>query len=342
MLNIDSRYSPASNSPTAPYPFGSFRDDSVPGNNDGTPLQQDWQNDPYGFWSALMDAAGLVPDGNPDEVGASQRLEALQTLFLARFTETTADNVLTATSGDQAKDSGVPIAELLKLKGNWNASTNTPDLTTTPPPAGNVYVVSVAGATSLGGITDWKVNDWAVSLGAGAWTKINNFSPTGNYNVDNLISLQDRKAQNVAPQTLVAGTFQTHDLNSTPRFIGANMSGVAVSGNQVVGLPNGTYILKGWTKFHANALGLSSAVQVYNSTLAAVIDYNSLDSNSSFGAGSYPVDGVIPFEFVAVLAGGPTTLELKQFSTLSNAAGTPSNIAGLEEIYTQFDILRVK
>ena len=43
----------------------------------------------------------------------------------------------------------------LDYEGGWNASTNTPDLTTTPPAAGGKFwIVSVAGSTNLGGITN--------------------------------------------------------------------------------------------------------------------------------------------------------------------------------------------
>jgi hypothetical protein len=56
----------------------------------------------------------------------------------------------------------------------WDASTNTP---TIPAVAlgnkGNYYIVQVAGSTNLGGITDWKVGDWAVSNGT-IWSKIDN------------------------------------------------------------------------------------------------------------------------------------------------------------------------
>ncbi|KKL19476.1 hypothetical protein LCGC14_2465090 [marine sediment metagenome] len=69
----------------------------------------------------------------------------------------------------------------LVFQGNWDASTNTPDLTTSPPDAGKFWRVSVAGSTDLGGITDWEINDWAVSKGSGAWIKVDNtdFYKTG-------------------------------------------------------------------------------------------------------------------------------------------------------------------
>ena len=68
----------------------------------------------------------------------------------------------------------------LAFQGNWNASTDSPSLAGTTPVNGIFYIVSVAGSTSLSGITDWKIGDWAVyvSNGAGtdAWQKVDNTS----------------------------------------------------------------------------------------------------------------------------------------------------------------------
>lgn len=75
----------------------------------------------------------------------------------------------------------VPAAQLpdatvgaLAYVGTWNASTNSPTIPAAS--AGNkgwYYMVATAGATSVGGITDWKVGDWLVSNGA-TWDKIDN------------------------------------------------------------------------------------------------------------------------------------------------------------------------
>ena len=57
-------------------------------------------------------------------------------------------------------------------QGMWNANTNTPDITGTTT-TGYLWIVSVAGTTNLGGITDWQVNDWAVKVATG-WAKVDN------------------------------------------------------------------------------------------------------------------------------------------------------------------------
>jgi len=59
----------------------------------------------------------------------------------------------------------------LVYKGTWNASTNTPTLTSSSGTTNNYYVVSVSGSTNLNGITDWQAGDWAIYNGS-AWQKI--------------------------------------------------------------------------------------------------------------------------------------------------------------------------
>jgi len=61
----------------------------------------------------------------------------------------------------------------LIIQGSWNASTNTPTLTSGVGTKGFFYVVSVAGTTNLDGITDWQLGDWAVFNGT-AWIKVDN------------------------------------------------------------------------------------------------------------------------------------------------------------------------
>jgi len=59
----------------------------------------------------------------------------------------------------------------LNYKGTWNASTNTPTLTSGAGTKGDYYVVSVAGSTSLDGISNWGVGDLATYNGT-AWQRV--------------------------------------------------------------------------------------------------------------------------------------------------------------------------
>lgn len=66
-------------------------------------------------------------------------------------------------------------------QGVWNASTNSPTLTSSTGTKGYYYVVSVAGSTNLDGITDWKVGDWAIFNGA-TWDKVDNTDAVSSVN----------------------------------------------------------------------------------------------------------------------------------------------------------------
>lgn len=77
--------------PTPGFPYGKARDVSQPGDRTGTPWVAQFINDIFGFQQALLDAAGLTPSGVPDEVGASQYLDALTLLFSGSRYATLAD-----------------------------------------------------------------------------------------------------------------------------------------------------------------------------------------------------------------------------------------------------------
>lgn len=78
-----------------------------------------------------------------------------------------------------APDAGNPFATMSDIvsgvvyQGTWNASTNTPTLTSSVGTQGYYYVVNVAGTTDLNGITDWEVGDWAIFNGT-VYQKVDN------------------------------------------------------------------------------------------------------------------------------------------------------------------------
>lgn len=60
----------------------------------------------------------------------------------------------------------------MQLQGNWNAAINSPALLSSIGTKGFFYKVSVAGSTSLNGLTQWNVGD-VVYFGGNVWNKIN-------------------------------------------------------------------------------------------------------------------------------------------------------------------------
>jgi hypothetical protein len=141
-----------------------------------------------GNGTANMTASATVPSTDITGLGtmSTQNSNNISVTGGSMSGVTISDYVATATKGvangvASLDGSGtVPIAQLpaavlgaLSYQGTWNASTNTPTLTSSVGTKGYYYVVSVAGSTNLNGITDWVVGDWAVFNGT-AWQKVDN------------------------------------------------------------------------------------------------------------------------------------------------------------------------
>jgi hypothetical protein len=59
----------------------------------------------------------------------------------------------------------------LNYKGTWDANANSPALTSSVGTKGDYYVVSTAGSTTLNGISNWGVGDWAAFNGS-VWQRV--------------------------------------------------------------------------------------------------------------------------------------------------------------------------
>ena len=109
----------------------------------------------------------------------------------------------------------------LNYKGTWNASTNSPTLTSGSGTKGDYYVVSVAGSTTLDGISNWGVGDWAAFNGS-TWQRVEgganlngvDLSITGNADMGNI-----RVAGNTISSTNTNG-----DVNISPNGTGRTNS----------------------------------------------------------------------------------------------------------------------
>jgi hypothetical protein len=117
-----------------------------------------------GNGTSTMTASSTIPNTDITGLGTASTRDA-----------GSANGVATLDAGGKVPVSELPAAVLgaLSYQGTWNASTNTPTLTSSTGTKGYYYVVSVAGSTNLDGITDWLVGDWAVYNGT-VWQKVDN------------------------------------------------------------------------------------------------------------------------------------------------------------------------
>jgi hypothetical protein len=117
-----------------------------------------------GAGTTALTASSTIPNTDITGLGTASTKDAGAALGVA-----------TLDAGGKVPVSELPAAVLgaLSYQGTWNASTNTPTLTSSTGTKGYYYVVSVAGNTNLDGITDWLVGDWAVYNGT-VWQKVDN------------------------------------------------------------------------------------------------------------------------------------------------------------------------
>jgi hypothetical protein len=155
----------------------------------------------------------------------------------------------------------------LNYKGTWNASTNTPTLTSGAGTKGDYYQVSVAGSTALDGISNWGVGDVAAFNGT-TWQRIEggadlngvNLSVSGTSTLSgltastalaldsnkNIVSVTNTGSDSnvlatsptiatpkITGDTIVAGDPSNADLGNQ-RFRNINIGSITAGGNSVV------------------------------------------------------------------------------------------------------------
>jgi hypothetical protein len=96
----------------ASFPLGSSKDETAPGNNDGTPYKKVRADDQFGFDQALLKMAGITASGNPDSALDKKSSQYLQSILHA---------VLSAST---FVDTGAADAYLLGVVGNNPAPAN--------------------------------------------------------------------------------------------------------------------------------------------------------------------------------------------------------------------------
>ena len=238
-----------------------------------------------GSGTSNMTASSTIPNTDISGLGTASTKDA-----------GVANGVATLDGSGTVPISQLPAAVLgaLSYQGTWNASTNTPTLTSSVGTKGYYYVVNVAGSTNLNGITDWQVGDWAVYNGT-AWQKIDNTDAVTSVNGytgtvvlgygdittgivavanggtgvtassgANSVMLRDANA-NTAVNNLFLGFQTVVSANTTTTLTVSSPANYYITGStgQTFQLPNATTLVNG-TEFTFNNNSSASTVSINN------------------------------------------------------------------------------
>ena len=121
----------------------------------------------------------------------------------------------------------------LTYKGTWDANANSPTLVSSVGTLNNYSVVSVAGNTTLNGVTNWNIGDWAIFNGT-VWQKIDGSSlGTMAYQNSNNVTITggtiNVQTTNLTSTTASTATYGTASLPLQPLgFIQVDLNGTVV------------------------------------------------------------------------------------------------------------------
>ena len=136
-----------------------------------------------GTWNANTNSPTLASGGGEATSGTTTSTTANKLVDSgANFTATVTigDKVINQVDGQTALVSAIDSATVLALDadimltGEAYTIDNSPFIT-----QGHYYVVSVAGSTSLNGISDWVVGDWVIAGATNVWEKLDNTAVQG-------------------------------------------------------------------------------------------------------------------------------------------------------------------
>ena len=203
-------------------------------------------------------------------------------------------------------------------QGTWNANTNSPTLVSSVGTNGYYYVVSVAGNTTLNGVSGWNVGDWAI-FENGVWQKIAGSSSesftnltTTNLAVTGLTGYM--YANNTSGNVTASTTIPNTAISGLGTMSTQNANTVAITGGTI----NGTSI---------GATTASSGAFTYLSTSGSTSTTPSLSfnaSNSPIASGASISGSYLQF----VLQNKSGTASASTNYVLSNDLGTDSTYYG--------------
>jgi len=197
----------------------------------------------------------------------------------------------------------------LNYKGAWNASTNSPTLTSGVGTKGDYYVVSTAGSTNLDGETLWGVGDWAVFNGS-IWQKVDG-GDSGNFVNISVSALTGYMYANGTSNVTASTTIPVANVTgAVPNTVNVLAGGLLSGGGALTG--NVTLTLNNVP--NANVTGLGT-MAVQNASAVAITGGN-INSTSHSG-GTFTNISVASGNVVANVTVTNTTAASATFGTAS-------------------------
>lgn len=272
----------------------------------------------------LAEKIKVITNGGGTSQTVIDALASLQTQIDNLIPDQTgnAGKVLTTNGTDL---SWASVGGGLSYQGTWNASTNTPTLTSGSGGSGYYYIVATAGSTNLDGITDWQIGDWLLFNGT-VWQKIDQ---------SNLVTSVNGQTGAVSLSTTDISE-GTNLYYTDARARGSVSAGTGISYSSATGVitnaaPDQTVALTAGT-------GISTTGTYPNFTIANTAPDQTVVLTAGTGistTGTYPnftVTNTAPDQTVALTQGGTTTITgtYPNF-TISSAdqyAGTVTSVSG--------------
>lgn len=253
-LQRDARYPGRWLAPSGGHPQGAFKNRTAPGALDGSYIEQDWANDWDGLFSSLLNAAGIVPNGVVDAVGASQYYNALATVIRAQATGRLLGYQVFLTSGVYTPTPGMGSV-VFRVQGGGGAGGGA-----STPSAGNV---SIGAPGTSGSYAEGKFLAAAigaskpVTVGAGGIAASNTAGGNG-------------------------GTSSVGALITAPGGVGGSLLN-----NQVPGVTNGNGVFAG-TPTGANIVQAIGSCSFLSTSSSATSIQSGAGGTSNFGNGGTP------------------------------------------------------
>ena len=171
----------------------------------------------------LAERIKVITNGGGTSQSVLDTLASLQTQINNLIPSQTGNSGKYLTTNGSAL-SWASVAGGLSYQGTWNASTNTPTLTSSTGTNGYYYVVATAGSTNLDGITSWAIGDWLLFNGT-VWQKI-----------DQSETLQTVTSTDTSVTVTTTGTNADLAVYSSPRLIAQvrNETGATLTKGTVV------------------------------------------------------------------------------------------------------------